>query len=87
MNTVSPEQRSEYLLELSVVLNAKSVWLLRDFLSRWAPVLGQLGMVIQSKGDEELRHFIDEVALARSARSDNQLATQLCSPWLLPGTT
>ncbi len=76
--------RSAYLQDLRIVVNARSPWLLRDFLTRWADVLGPLTGVLSTKRDEELRALLDEVAQALEGRSSHQLASQLIAPWFMP---
>jgi len=77
--------RTTYLEDLKIVLRTESVWLFRDFLDKWASDLGRLGPVVQSKSEDELIILMEEVGLAMSAGSKNQLALQLCSPWMLNG--
>lgn len=78
------DERSSYLQELKALVNARSVWLFRDFLERYASMLGRLGSIVQAKTDEQLVLLIDDIEGALRGRSDNQLAAQLCAPWLLP---
>jgi hypothetical protein len=78
-------EQTIYLQDLRTVVNAKSVWLFRDFLERYASILGRLGSIVQEKTDKELALLIEEIDGTLIARSENQLAAQLCAPWLLPG--
>jgi hypothetical protein len=77
-------QRAAYLQDLRAVVNANSVWLLRDFVERHASILGRLTAIVQAKTDDQLSLLIEDIEGALNGRSDNQLAAQLCAPWLLP---
>jgi hypothetical protein len=79
--------RAEYLDDLRTVVHAQSAWLLRDFLQRHSSTLGKLGSILLAKTDPELKEFLLELEHAKEGTSQNQLALQLCAPWLLPPYT
>ncbi|MCU0612019.1 MAG: hypothetical protein MUE60_09555 [Candidatus Eisenbacteria bacterium] len=69
------------------MVNACSAWLLRDFLLRWAAVIGPLAPVLSAKSDEELGEILEEVDSAMRGQSSHQLAAQLAAPWLMTVST
>jgi hypothetical protein len=79
----SAHERHAYLQELRVCVNARSVWLFRSLIERYSPILGKLSTILQAKSDEQLALLIDDLQKALTGKADNQLATQLCAPWLL----
>ncbi len=76
--------RAKYLRELHQVLISRSIWLFRSFLREWSVLLGPLGAILEAKSDDDLARFMEDVAHAMQASSNNQLASQFCAPWLLP---
>jgi hypothetical protein len=59
------------------------VWFFRDFLERHGPILGKLSSLALAKSDEQLNALLEDIESTFEGRSENQLATQLCAPWLL----
>jgi hypothetical protein len=80
---VKSDQRADYVRDLHACINARSVWLFRDFLERYEPILGKLSSLAIAKSNEQLNHLLEDIESAFEGRSENQVATQLCAPWLL----
>jgi len=76
-------ERMAYLQDLRIVVNARSPWLLRDFLLRWTHSVGPLAPVLDVKTDEDLRVLLDELELVLRGESSHQLASQLAAPWFI----
>jgi hypothetical protein len=77
-------ERSQYLLELKAAVNARSVWLFRNFLVQWGPKLGPLKTILENRCDDAILDFMDEISAAIRAESDHQLACQFVAPWSMP---
>lgn len=82
-STDSHGERAAYLQDLKITVNARSPWLLRDFLDRWRATLGPVASVVEAKTDDDLRALLDELAAALRGDSTHQLAAQLVSPWFV----
>lgn len=79
----SSGERERYLKELRLAVNARSIWLFRNFLETWGPAIGPLKHAVQNRCDDALLDLMDEISAAFRAESDHQLACQFMAPWSL----
>lgn len=80
------EHREAYLQDLRTAVMARSVWLMRDFISRHRAALGPVAKVLDCKPDVELRELLDEIDAFLRGESSHQLAAQVVAPWLVKRT-